>query len=140
MVHALREICRVLIQDGTLIDLRPIAGGWPVEVVSARERKMCGAVIDLPQGLADDEAANLAIAQAASAGLLSREQEEIFPFCYYWDSPADMRQYVAEEWSDFCTIQEDVWNEVRSHWSVANADARVRIQVNMLITRWGKLQ
>ena len=140
MVHALREICRVLVQNGTLIDLRPIAGSWAVEVVSARDRKHAGEVTDLPQGLADDEAANLAMAQAARDGLLAREREEIFPFCYYWDSPGDMRQYVEEEWSDFIRIEEAVWNNVRSIWAVANADARVRIQLNMLITRWSKLQ
>jgi hypothetical protein len=140
MVHALREICRVLIGSGTLLDLRPLAGKWPVEVVSARERKQAGEVTDLPQGLADDAAANLAMSQAASDGLLARDQEEIFPFHYYWDSPGDMRQFVEEEWSDFISIEEGVWNNVRSFWAVANADARVRIRLNMLITRWRKLQ
>ena len=139
MVHALGEICRVLTRSGTLIDLRPLAGKWPIEVVSARERREAGEVTDLPQALADDAAANLAMAQAASDGLLVREQEEIFPFHYYWDSPGDMRQYVEEEWSDFIGIEEGVWKNVRSFWAVANADARVRIQLNMLITRWRKL-
>jgi hypothetical protein len=140
MVHALREIARVLIQDGTLIDLRPIAGRWAVEVVSAHDRKHAGEVTDLPQALADDEAANLAVSQAARDGLLAREREETFPFSYYWDSPRDMRQYVEEEWSDFVRIEDGVWNKVRSIWAVANADARVRIQLRMLITRWSKLQ
>jgi hypothetical protein len=139
MVHALREICRVLIATGILIDLRPLAAEWPVEVVSARERKLAGEVTDLPQGLADDAAANHAISQAATDGLLRREEEEIFPFHYYWDSPGDMRTYVEEEWSDFISIEESVWNNVRSYWAVANADARVRIQLSMLITRWRKL-
>ena len=71
--------------------------------------------------------------------MLAREQEEVFPFHYYWDSPGDMRQYVEEEWSDFISIEDDVWKNVRSLWAVADADARVRIQLNMLITRWRKL-
>ena len=140
MVHALGEICRVLIPNGTLIDLRPIAGSWPVEVVSASERKHAGQVTDLPEGLADDAAANLAMAQAATDGLLNRQQEEIFPFHYYWDSPGDLKQYVEEKWSDFIDIDADVWNNIRSLWTVANADARVRVRVDMLITRWKKLK
>ena len=37
MVHALAEIRRVLVSDGVLIDLRPLADQWPVEVASLRE-------------------------------------------------------------------------------------------------------
>ncbi|HEY5268876.1 MAG TPA: hypothetical protein VII97_00945 [Anaerolineales bacterium] len=33
MVHALEEIQRVLAPGGTLLDLRPLADCWPVEIV-----------------------------------------------------------------------------------------------------------
>ncbi len=90
----------------------------------------------MPEGLADDAAANQAMADATAQGLLVREQQEVFPFHYYWDSPAEMQKYVEEEWTDWLGIEESVWKEVRSKWAVADADARVRIQVDMLITRW----
>ena len=33
MVHALKEIWRVLVLDGIMIDLRPFADNWPLAVV-----------------------------------------------------------------------------------------------------------
>src|SRR5574341_717078 len=138
MVHALNEIHRVLAPDGVLIDLRPLAGNWPVEVASNREVKAAGRVSDMPTGLEDDQAANRSVAQAASQGRFAREREEFFPFFYYWDSPNEMQDYIEEEWADFITIDENVGKDIRSLWAVADADARLRVRVKMLITRWKK--
>jgi hypothetical protein len=136
MVHALEEIWRVLVSDGVLIDLRPLAANWPVEVVSRRERQRAGHVTDSEAALKDDAAANQAVEDAAQRGWCRREKEQTFPFNYYWDSPEQMRQFMEEEWEDFASLEEDLWKRIRSLWAVADADARVRIQVNMLITRW----
>ncbi len=136
MVHALNEIQRVLVPDGILIDLRPLAVRWPIEVVSSRETKEAGKVTDLD--LEDDRAANESMARAEAQGLFVREQEEFFPLFYYWDSPNEMKEYIDESWSDYITIDEVTWRNVRSIWAVANADARLRVRVKMLITRWDK--
>ena len=138
MVHALQEILRVLTREGTLIDLRPLAGNWPVEVVSRRAVHEVGRVTDLPQGLDDDAAANRTIARAADDGWFVREKEEMFPLYYYWDSPKALEDYVEENWSDFVSIDQDVYRRLRSVWALADADARVRVRANMLITRWRK--
>jgi hypothetical protein len=138
MVHALQEIRRVLTREGTLIDLRPLAGNWPVEVVSIRSGHEVGRVTDLPQGLEDDAAANRTIARAADEGWFICEKEETFPLYYYWDSPKDLEEYVEENWSDFIAIDQDVCARLRSVWALADADARVRVRANMLITRWRK--
>jgi hypothetical protein len=139
MVHALHEICRVLIEHGTIIDLRPLTGSWPMEVISQRERRAVGSVAGVAEGVADDIAANEAMGQAESKGLLRREQEELFDFYYYWNSPGEAQEYIEEEWSDFATVGADIWKEVRGHWALADADARVGIRLSMLITRWKKL-
>jgi len=139
MVHALQEVRRVLVQGGTLIDLRPLAGGWPVEVVSSRETREAGPVTDLPEGLEDDAAANRAMSAGEADAWFFRERETFFPLHYYWDSPKDMEQYVREEWQDFIEIDEAVLQRLRSLWAVADADARVRVRARMLITRWRQL-
>jgi hypothetical protein len=139
MVHALHEVCRVLIEQGTVIDLRPLTGSWPLEVVSRRARQSAGTVTGLSQGLADDAAANEAMEHALSEGLLRREREELFDFLYYWDSPGEMKKYVDEEWDDFVSIEPDVWKSVRHHWALADADARVCVRLSMLITCWKKV-
>jgi hypothetical protein len=136
MVHALEEIRRVLQPAGTLIDLRPLAGRWPVDVVSRRETRRGGQVSDLQQGLEDDAAANRAMAKAAEDRWFVREREQFFPLHYYWDSPKEMQEYVEEQWADFIEIDEPVWLKLRSVWSTADADARIRVQARMLITRW----
>jgi hypothetical protein len=138
MVHALDEIRRVLARNGILIDLRPLADRSPVEVVSASETRRAGLVDQLPEDVAKDETANRSIAQAEKRNWFTREREEFFPFNYYWDSPKEMQEYVEGEWADFITIDEKVLQNARSMWSVANADARVRMPLKMLITRWRK--
>lgn len=140
MVHALEEIRRALVKDGVLIDLRPLAAGWPVEVVSRRERRRAGRVTDSDLATSDDAAANGSFAGAEARGWFRREREETFPFNYYWDSPEQMRSFFDEEWKDFADLEPDVWKQVRSLWAVADADARVRIQVQMLVTRWRKAE
>ena len=60
--RCLTEIQRVLAPAGILIDLRPLAGSWPIEVASAREIKEAGRVTEMPIGMKDDQAANQAIA------------------------------------------------------------------------------
>jgi hypothetical protein len=140
MVHALQETRRVLAPGGILIDLRPVGDNWPVELVTGRETREAGRVSDLPLGREDDAAANAAMEHAAQDRLFQRQQEEFFPFHYYWDSPSDMQKYVEEEWQDFIGIDEPVWKSIRSLWAVANADARLRVRVKMLIARWQRLE
>ena len=47
-----------------------------------------------------------------------------------------MKEFMEEEWEGFEKLEEPVFEAVKSGWAVANADARVRIRVKMLITRW----
>jgi ubiquinone/menaquinone biosynthesis C-methylase UbiE len=138
MVHALNEIQRVLIPRGVLIDLRPLADHWAVEVASARQVIETGRVEDLPIGLEDDEAANNSVAQSEVNGWFTRESEETFPFYYSWDSPREMEQYISEEWENFIGLDDSVKEATRSAWASADADSRVRVRMKMLITRWVK--
>ena len=136
MVHALSEIRRVLVDEGRMIDLRPILDRWSIEVVSAREVQRTGQVIDLPLGLADDEAANRSMAQAEQEGWFTRQAESLFPFVYSWDTPSEMEEWIEAEWEDFIRLDEETKQATRSAWAASDADARVQVTVKMLITRW----
>lgn len=138
MVHALEEIKRVLVPSGVLIDLRPLLGGWPVEVAWKNGYQEVGRLSDLPEGLSDDEAANRAMEEAARQGWFGLEQGERFSLFYSWDTPSDMEQYVHEEWDYFAQLDEQVSRTAKSSWAVAQADARVRVRAEMLISRWRK--
>ena len=139
MVHALDEVRRVLAPDGILIDLRPLADNWRVEVVSLREVKRTGRVEDLPVQTNGDVAANAAIQTAEKRGWFKREQDELFPFFYSWDTPSEMEEFVDDDWSDFVGMEADTRRATRSAWAVADGDSRVRVRVEILIARWRKL-
>jgi SAM-dependent methyltransferase len=136
MVHALKEIHRVLAPGGILIDLRPFADSSPVEVASDSQTHLAGHLDQLPEDIANDEAANQAIAKAAEQGRLTLERMEFFQFSYEWDSPEEMQAYIEDEWSDFVTIPEDLWRNVRSLWVAAEGGGHLRVRRKMLIARW----
>lgn len=138
MVHALSEIHRVLVPGGVLIDLRPVSDRWPLEVVSERGVRETARFHDLPIGLADDEAANRAIAHAAGQGWFVRNEETFFPFTYSWDTPSEMEEWLNDEWNESIALDEESLRATRSIWALGEADSRVRVSVKMLITRWIK--
>ena len=140
MVHALDEIKRVLVPGGVLIDLRPLADHWRVEVVSLREVKRTGHVTDLPEQTNGDVASHEAMQAVEKHGWFQREQEELFPFIYAWDTPSEMEEFVGDDWKDFIELDEDTKRATRSAWAVADADSQVRIRMNVLIARWKKME
>ena len=139
MVHALDEIRQTLKQGGILIDLRPVEDNWAVEVPSSSGLKIAGHLTDLPSAQADDAAAFRAMAEVESRGWFVKEQEEEFAFFYYWDTPSEMKEFMETEWEDFEKIEEDVYRKAQALWASANADARMRVRVKMMITRWRKM-
>ena len=138
MVHALGEIRRTLKPNGTLLDLRPVEANWSVEVVSSAGWQAAGRLSDLPMAMADDEAAFHAMREAASKGWYVKKEEKEFSFFYYWDTPSEMKQFMDDEWEDFEKMEEHVYQKASAMWASANADARLRVRVNMLITKWDK--
>jgi hypothetical protein len=138
MVHALDEIRRTLKPNGILIDLRPVEANWSVEIVSSAGWQVSGRLSDLPAAVVDDEAAFNAMRAAESNGWYSKKEEKEFAFFYYWDTPSEMKEFMEDEWEDFEKLEEDVYKKTSSLWASSNADARVRVRVNMLITKWEK--
>ena len=136
MVHALDEIRRTLKPNGLLIDLRPVEANWGVEVVSSEGWQAAGRLNDLPQGIEDDEASFKAMREVESQGLYIKEKESEFDFFYYWDTPSEMKEFMETEWEDFEKLEVDVYRKTSSLWVSAGADARVRVRVKMLITKW----
>ena len=138
-MHALEEINRVLVPSGLLIDLRPLLERWPVEIAWGNGYREVGKLTDIPEALSDDEAANHAMDEAARRNWFTLERGERFSLFYSWDTASDMEQFLHEEWDSFVQLDDEVSRAAKSAWAVANADARVRVRVGMLINRWRKI-
>lgn len=136
MLNALHEAQRVLSPGGILIDLRAAPGNWSVEVASGKQARVTGRVGEAAVVLEDDAAANRAIEGAAHSRWFQLEKQEAFSIFYYWDSPAEMQEYIEDGWQDFAHIDDDAWGQIRSAWALADADARLRVRVKVHIGRW----
>jgi hypothetical protein len=112
---------------------------WPVEVAWGKGYREIGRLTDLPEGLADDRAADRAMEEAARREWFVLEQGERFSLFYSWDTPNDMEQYIRGEWDGFIQLDDEISRAVKSSWAVAEADARVRIRAGMIINRWQKM-
>ena len=139
MVHALNEIHRTLKPNGILLDLRPLEDSWSVEISSGAGWQASGRLSDLPQGIADDEAANQAMREVEARGWFIQKKVEEFSYFYYWDTPKEMKEFMEEEWEDFEKLEDDVYRKTAALWASASADARVRVRVKMHAAVWNKL-
>ncbi len=138
MVHALREIWRVLTPGGLLLDVRPLVGDWPIEVVAHGHVYAVGQVDHKPEGYVDDRAANDAAARAGREGWFIRDREGLFDFAYYWDTPEEMQAYMEEEWGDYLSLSEKAVARAQELIAAAGEGAQVRVRLDMIISRWRK--
>ncbi len=69
MVHALQEAWRVLLPNGIMIDLRPRSDNMPLEILHKDGIDSAG-LVDMSPGLADDQAADEAIATLLSRRII----------------------------------------------------------------------
>ena len=124
---------------GVLIDLRPLETNWPVEIAWSDGFTEAARLTDLPEAVADDTAASRAMEEAEARGWFRREHEEFFPYFYSWDVPSEMQEFMETEWEGIEKLSEEGLRAAQSAWAVAEADARVRVRVSMMIARWRKL-
>lgn len=135
-LDALSEIHRLLKPNGIFIDLRALESNWQVEIQDAQQYQLAGRLNESPGGLEHDEGAFKAMREVESKGWYIKEKESEFDFFYYWDTPSEMKEFMESEWEDFEKMDEDVYRKTNSLWVSAGADARVRVRVKMIITKW----
>ena len=136
MVHALKEIHRVLKPNGTLIDLRPNLGNRPIEVVLSNATLRAGE-IDTSASAPDSHASNAAIKQVVADGLFKLEYDEEFEYIADLDTVADLHEYSK-------TLKQNILSEatvaqVEALISDETDDFSIRIRRSMIIARYRRL-
>jgi hypothetical protein len=139
MVHALDEIRRVLKPGGIMLDIRPLETCWPVEMAWSDGIRELGQLAQVPEEIEDDEACERALAEAAMRGWFQKEEEEIFSFFYYWDNPAEMKEFLDSKWPNPPKMSAQEYAEVLRAWAGAKPGARMRVRLSVLMARWRTL-
>lgn len=136
MVHALKDIWRVLTKDGKLVDLRPFHANWPMEVLVGGQVVNVGSV-DNSSSISDDLAANTAIKRAVSEGWFVQERTESFDYAWYWDSSTEMKAYFENK-SPPIIIPATTLTRVQEFLETGDKDTVVRVRLHMLIACYRK--
>lgn len=136
-MHALKEVWRVLVPQGSLIDLRPLAINLPIEVV-ASGGVMVGGVIDGSPGMSDDVAAEAALRQVIDNGCFVCERTESFEGALYWDTLDEMWA-DAGNWRRWRLPADSALVGVRQLLARTTEGARVRARHRMIIARYQRV-
>jgi hypothetical protein len=137
MVHALREIWRVLAPRGWLLDVRPVSANAPLEVVAGDQVWLAGRV-DESGGLPDDHAANECMRAVLREGWLIDERQTHFDYVWYWDTLDELRTHIAEKWSNSTQLPATVAAEAARLLVAAGTGARVRLRLTVAMARYRK--
>jgi hypothetical protein len=138
MGHALEEVWRIVAADGKLIDVRPLAAHWPIEVVHEGRALPVGTV-DGTLRAPDDHASHQAMTTAVRKGRFRKAREAFFEFAYYWDSLEELKAYVDDCWSDTVTLPESVMVEVRRLLLATSIQHKLCIRRQIMIAKYRRL-
>ena len=136
MVHALKEIHRVLKSGGTLIDLRPHYGNRAIEVDLSSATLHAGE-IDSSRTESDKHAADSAIQQVVQDGLFKLEHDEIFELQSHLDTVDDLREMRKSFRQSI--LPDEVITRVEALTADETDDFSIRVRRNMLIARYRRL-
>lgn len=136
MVHALKELWRVLVPHGSLIDLRPLAQNPPVEIVVGGQVFLAGRA-DVSSAMPDDVASDKSLDEVVGEGWFVREREELFDYALFWDTFDEMMAYAEWEWIRVF-LPEAMLTEARRLLASSGEGARLRVRRRMVISRYRK--
>ena len=142
MVHALREIHRLLRRDGCLIEIHPVVGAPAVEV--RRGAQLLFSEHDPGYDYEDDLlSAEDAIRQVTDSGAFAIERSNEFDLCIYSPSVAELRDHFAVSGAfdpdpkdeTLATLQDELYARVAEVMATSGEDAKVVYDEKARITR-----
>ncbi len=139
MVHALEDSLRVLTPSGWLVDLRP-SGSDRLLMVIRDGKEVDAGEIDTSAGNPDVEASDAAVGLMVARGAMRETGKTGFSYTYDWDTPAEMRNYIETEWSDFSRLPPTTWHRALALFRDGTRGGRhVRIRSQMHLAIYQKV-
>lgn len=134
MVHALRQIWRVLAPGGLLLDMRPRPQSCPVEVLRGPRATVVGTIAENPAFVADDRASDAAIHHMVREGWFTLQRSSHFEFSYYWDSVDDMERFVEANWRRRHVMRSETLEAARRRMASAGRSPRLRCRARIMLS------
>src|SRR3990170_2090928 len=137
MVHALSEIWRTLVAGGGLLDIRPHLPFRPLELVQGRDVRLLGR-LDEAEFDPGDPAADNAVADVMNRGLFALQQTGSFYSSSYWDSVAELREYL-KDWYDVARLPRRLAGEASKALRRAGSPGRLRLKTYVVVNVMRKI-
>jgi hypothetical protein len=138
MVDALRDVSRVLIDGGTLLDLRPLPAKYLLELVTPATAVPIGHT-DTTGRSEDDAAADAAVARAVDEGWFTSRSRVEFDLEIFWESVRDLECYMATRKSTHVTPSyEELERAYRSAPIVSNMRPRLRASRRLMLAAFDR--
>jgi hypothetical protein len=140
MVHALREIWRVLAPAGRLLDLRPRPQYRPLDVIHGRDVRVVETLAPTEGFIADERASDAALRQVVDEGWFVPRRTSEFEFSYYWDSAEEMRTSMEANWRRRGGMPSQVaWEAARHALAAQGPGARLRCRERVSLATYQRL-
>ena len=131
MVDALKEIWRVLVADGCMLDWRDRPANWPLEIVIGEQVHVAGSA-DVSSRIPKHAASDEALGRVVDEGWFVCERQCAFDCIWYWDTLDELKDHMEK------SIPEAVWTEAQRLIAESGEETRVRLRRNMGISRYRK--
>jgi hypothetical protein len=137
MVHALKEAHRVLVMQGTMVDVRPLSVDVPLEIIFQGGREPAG-IVDMSPDRDLDIAADRAIESVLSEHLYRESSVDYFDFAYYWKTIKGMMDDLDEYWKGDVIVSEQLIQQARMLFNKKRPQTRLRVGVQMKLGKYIK--
>jgi hypothetical protein len=137
MVHALKEVWRVLKPGGIVIDLRPISVDVPLLILTTAGWKSAG-IPDQSPDRVHNLAANQAMRSVIHDGLFVKLKQDYFETKYYWNNLRELKSDVDNCWKDDVIVSKEIWQHARFLYTSGNGQRRIQFPLRRKLIMYRK--
>lgn len=139
MVDALKDAWRVVVDRGTLLDLRPRPLAYRLELVTADDVIRVG-YTDTAGRAQDDAAADAAVALVSAEGLFAPRSRVEFDTEIVWDDVSDLKSFVTKrEGTRVTPSYDELERAYRTAARDSNARPRLRAGRRIVLSTFDRM-